>query len=68
MRTQDFNSGHLKKKKQVINDEATLRQQNLKAKTLLLETEFIKNEHEKLNSDFQNVKLSTEFQVKTYSY
>jgi len=63
LRPQEFNSGHLKKKKQIVNDEVFKRQENLKAKVSLLETEFLKQEHEKFFPDLHISKSQSELQV-----
>ena len=59
---QEFLHGNPKKKRKVITDEAVKRQENLKAKTALLETEFSKLETEKF-SENNSLKQPNEHQV-----
>ena len=64
LRAQDFSSGSLKKKKQqVINDEVFKRQENLKSKANLLETEFLKKEHENFFPELNPSQSQIEFKV-----
>ena len=64
MREQEFPSSQMKKKKPIITNEITKRQENLKAKKVLIETEFSKHEQEKFSSESQNLKKTNELQVK----
>lgn len=63
LRPQEFNSGHLKKRKQMINDEALRRQENLQAKFHLIEAEFKKHENEKLFPELNPLKSASELAV-----
>lgn len=65
MRPADIiHSSKIRKKKVVVDDEAAKREENLKAKAVIIDTEFNKQEQQKIAIELHKIQIGSELQVK----